>query len=100
MTTAQETKPEAPECGQPLAFGSTVELGVTCPERADRFAIPHAVQRKQREADALHAYARRLALRPGRERDANAVSREAEIASHEWRQILDAHLSGGAAKRA
>lgn len=34
MTTAQETKPEAPESAQPLAFGSTVELGsVVIPAR-------------------------------------------------------------------
>jgi len=33
MTTAQETNPEALESAQPLAFGSTVELGGCRPER-------------------------------------------------------------------
>jgi len=50
---------------------------------------PHAeIDRKRGEARELHACARRLGLMPGRERDANNVSKEAAILDAEVEQML------------
>lgn len=67
-----------------------------------RFRDLRSVARKRREASALHGAARRIGAIPGRERDANTLSREAEILDSEWRQqlaALQAH-GGGAPRKA
>ncbi len=46
------------------------------------------IARKRQQAEALHGYARRLALQSGREHDANHVSKEAAIVDAELRQLL------------
>lgn len=43
---------------------------------------------KRRQASAMHNLALSFAIKPGRERDANNVSKEAAILDAEWRQML------------
>lgn len=45
------------------------------------------IARKRRQAKALHACVLYLGALPGRERDANNVSKEAAILDAEWRRM-------------
>jgi len=53
-----------------------------------RFQALRSIAAKRRDARALHDAARRIALRPGRERDANVVSKEAAMLDAEVDQML------------
>jgi hypothetical protein len=46
------------------------------------------IARKKRQAKELHRLALRLGVKPGRELDANNVSKEAAALDGEWRQML------------
>ena len=50
--------------------------------------IMRAIDRKRKQAKALHGYALHLMATPGRERDANNVSKEASIADAEIEKMV------------
>ena len=56
--------------------------------KVGRRAALRAIAEKRRQARALHDYALTLGTIPGRERDANNVSREAAIADAEVAKML------------
>ena len=62
--------------------------------------IMRAIDRRRQQAKALHGYALQLMDTPGRERDANNVSKEASIADAEIEKMVShcAQWNDGAAQ--